>query len=236
MALAGSRPPRHENQALLGRSPDRLYMEMDTGDDAVNGALAELAVILARQFAPKLSGEGAAGLYPLWGPDHIGIGWDHPRMWMQEIGTNPFTMRNLQGKTIPMWLDDPRGVLRAQNPKAKTRVTVNGRVQVLIFRKAAKVGSRKDVQRKIGGVMQTVNVPRSYPGAPGRIATREAAAPQTTQGKIGGAIARRNIGVRWRHPGLSPRSFMLRGMVEACRRQGITPTPVIVSSEPWGGR
>jgi len=124
-------------------------------------------------------------------------------------------MKSLQGRTVPMWVDDPSGKERAANPKAKVRTTAGGKTQVLIFRKVAYIGQRKKVKRKIHGVMKEVSVPRSYPGAPGRIVTRELLAPLTTEGKKAGQIAKGNVGVRWYFPGLNGRYFLEHAVVTA---------------------
>ena len=79
-----------------------------------------------------------------------------------------------------MWVDDPTGELASKNPKARTRVTMSGKPQVLIFRRAAKLGQRKAVRTKIAnGLYHQTSVPMSYPGAPGRIGTRQAGQPWT---------------------------------------------------------
>ena len=98
--------------------------------------------------------------------------------------------------------------------------------QVQIFRRVAKPGERKDVIRRIEGTDQRVSVPRSYPGAPGRIGRREARQPWTTPGRISGAIAGTNVGVRWRHPGLVKRGFLRQGLTLACTMHGYRPGPV----------
>src|SRR5207302_2685404 len=141
-------------------------------------ALARHARDYARNHAPKLSGAMAGGIRAIWGRGWYGLSWRLDRVWYQEAGTRPRTMWSLEGKTIPMWIDDPTGKERQENPRAKTRVTKSGKAQVLIFRKAKGVGS------------------------PGRISLREAPRPHTRPGRLGGAIARSNVGVKWRHPGL----------------------------------
>lgn len=159
-----------------------------------------------------------------------GMGSHNSYVWFQENGIKAFTMNNLQGKTIPMWIDDPTGQERGKNPKAKTRTTASGKTQVLIFRKAAVKGQRKTVTRRgPGGVTRQVDVPMSYPGAPGRIGVREASKPHTTPGKVAGAIARGNSGVRWRHPGLSPRFFLNNALTMAAQNAGILPIRIYVT-------
>jgi hypothetical protein len=122
-------------------------------------------------------------------------------------------MKSLAGKTIPMWIDDPDGeVAKEEGPKAKTRVTADGRRQTLIFRHAAPIGSRKMVFKR----GQWVSVPRSYPGAPGRINNRSS----------NGRIAAGNVGVRWRHPGIESRHYLNRSIEEVAFRYGIFPDRV----------
>jgi hypothetical protein len=124
-------------------------------------------------------------------------------------------MRSLAGKTIPMWIDDPTGEERRQNPKAKTRRTKSGKIQVLIFRRAAKIGARKQVRRAVGGVVHNVSVPASYPGAPGRITRRHGERGSSRGEHQPGGIRRFNTGVRWRHPGLAPRGFLHYGLTRS---------------------
>jgi hypothetical protein len=182
---------------------------------------AQLAVAHARALCPKLTGTGASGIQPLFGEGYFGLTWEMPYIWIQNQGAKPFLMRSLAGKTIPMWIDDPTGTERRDNPKAQTRTTESGRTQVLIFRRAAPIGTRKTVKRKgPGGATISVDVPASYPGAAGRIANREASAPYTTPGRLGGRIARGNIGIRWYFPGLAPRNFLEEGLHRAAQDVG----------------
>jgi hypothetical protein len=174
-----------------------------------------------------MSGDGAKRLTPVYGLGFFGIKWQDSWMWFQENGIKAFTMRSLQGKTIPMWIDDASGQERAKNPRAKTRTTASGKVQVLIFRRAAMQGERRQVTKKgPGGTLVSKSVPASFPGAPGRISVRESAKPYTTQGRVAGAIARGNGGVRWRHPGLSPRFFMNNALTIAAQENGVLPIRV----------
>jgi hypothetical protein len=62
---------------------------------------------------------------------------------------------------------------------------------------------------------------------------REAARPWTTAGRAGGQIARGNIGVRWRHPGLAPRKFLNKGMVQAALENGILPDRLYIADRNW---
>lgn len=158
-------------------------------------------------------------------------------VWFQEQGIRPFTMFSLAGKTIPMWIDDPAGTEREKNPKARTRVTMSGKTQVLIFRKAAMPGQMKTVRKKVaGGTYEEKSVPLSYPGAPGRISKREAPAPWTTPGRVAGAIARGNVGTRWRHPGLAPRKFLNHAVSLAAQQGGINPVRVYAADRTWRAR
>lgn len=194
--------------------PDRLFLDSPNLDTGVARAASEYATYLARQDAPKLSGRGAKNIVPIYGPGFFGLHFlDY--MWIQNVGARPQTMRWLAGKTVPMWIDDPTGSERRKYPKAKVRTTASGRTQVLIFRRAANFGERKLVKRKVGGIEVDKWVPKSYPGAPGRIALREAPTPYTTPGRLGGRVARGNIGVRWYFPGLAPREFLNNAIQKA---------------------
>lgn len=206
-----------------GRTPDRLYMEVPLSAHEAREVATDAARI-AKSLMPKLSGASAAGIEPLYGQGYIGIRWGREYVWYQNAGIGPFTMRSLAGKVIPMWIDDPTGKERQENPKAKTRTTASGKVQVLIFRKAAKQGQRRPDGK-----------PASYPGAPGRIALREAAKPWTATGKVGGRIAQGNVGVRWRHPGLDRREFLEESLIRACQAHTVVPGALHATSEAWHG-
>lgn len=177
-------------------------------------AMAEAAVDLARQRLPKITGRLAGSLVPVFGENYFGIHFPDKVSWFLEKGTNPFTMNSLQGKTIPMWIDDPNGELSKENPKAKTRITVDGRKQTLIFRHASYKGQRKMVFRN----GQWTSVPRSYPGAPGRISVRSA----------NGQIGKGNVGVRWRHPGIDPRYYLNSALSDVQNAFGINAMNVIL--------
>ena len=200
--------------------PDRLMMELPGLKEQDYRLLSSEALTYAVHDAPKLTGNLGRALESIYGDDFFGIRWDQDYVWYQEAGINPFTMKNLAGKTIPMWLDDPDGQVKADNPKAEQR-TIEGRVQTLIFRRAAQFGERKTVERD----GQMVSVPRSYPGAPGRIAP----SPRSglNRGRLGGGrdeagrIQAGNVGVRWRHPGLSKRGFIRGALEQACRTHGL---------------
>lgn len=201
--------------------PDRLVMLLDL--DAQSAKYVAInAVQIARQSMPRVTGATANRLQPVYGEGHIGIYFPDRWTWFMERGTKPFTMRSLAGKTIPMWITDPDGSERRKNPKAKVRTTEDGRVQVQIFRRAARIGQRKMVKRKnkVTGKMETTSVPASYPGAPGRIARRVAPAPWTPSGLRGGQIAKGNVGVRWRHPGLNAMSFLNGALADAAFEAG----------------
>jgi hypothetical protein len=188
--------------------------------------IAMRAAIIARELAPKLSVQSVSMFMGIWGEGFFGIQWEHPYVWYQEAGIRPFTMRNLAGKVVPMWLDDADGKLREANPKAKTRVTNSGRPQTLVFRRAAAMGARKSVWRQVGGVMTRVSVPQSYPGAPGRIAVNRSQGI-LRMGDVNpnaanvGQIAPGNVGVRWRHPGLAGGRFIEGGMRLAAQEAGL---------------
>ena len=225
-------------EMVIAAHPDRLIMLVDGLSGSRARALANAAVREARRVMPKLSGASASRLFPLYGAGFFGLGWQDSYVWFQEQGIRPFTMFALAGKTVPMWVSDPTGTEREKNPRAQTRTTVSGTVQVLIFRKAATPGQTKVVHRrsKATGQVEEVTVPASYPGAPGRIARREAAAPFTTPGRVAGAIARGNVGVRWRHPGLAPRRFLNHAVSLAAQAGGITPNRIYAADRTWRSR
>ena len=201
-------------------------MRVEGLDAIAAGFIATDAVAFAVRAAPKLTGEAASNMAPIFGTGFFGIRWTLPYLWYQEMGIRAFTMNKLAGKTIPMWIDDPTGRERSQNPRAQTRVTESGRIQILIFRRAANKGQRK-MRKMPDGTMR--DVPASYPGAPGRIAKREAARPWTTSGKVGGQIAKGNVGVRWRHPGMESRYFMHDALEIAAARNSVFPGEIFTS-------
>lgn len=219
----------------ISERPDRLLVLIPGMRPAQARRIALDALKIARRNAPKLTGQSAKRMQPLYGKGFYGLFFGDSPLWFQENGIRPFTMNNLQGKTIPMWIDDPTGAERARNPKAKTRRTESGKTQVLIFRRAAMKGQRKTVKRrnKVTGQIETTSVPMSYPGAPGRIAQREAPSPRTRAGRLGGQVARGNVGVRWRHPGISPRKFMNNALTIASGIHGIAPTRIYVADSRW---
>jgi hypothetical protein len=223
----------------IAGTPDRMIMYIPGLKPNRARDLANKAVWEARRKMPKATGASAQRLQPLYGKDYFGIRWADSYVWFQEHGINPFTMWNLEGKTIPMWIKDPTGMERAKNPKAKTRTTVSGVVEVLIFRKVARKGQRitKYRRNKQTGQPQVIeDRPASYPGAPGRIGVRESGAPSTTPGRVAGRIGRGNVGVKWRHPGLAPRSFLNNGMTLACQYGGILPVRIYVGDSGWRSR
>jgi hypothetical protein len=206
----------------LTQNPDRLIMLVDGLRGNQARIIANNAARLGRQLAPKLTGRSASRMFPLYGYGYFGVGWSDPVTWYQESGVRPFLMRNLAGKTIPMWVDDPSGTERQKNPKAQTRTTLSGKTQVLIFRRAARFGQTRTVRKKVaGGTFVEKGVPMSYPGAPGRIGVRQAGQPWTTPGTRGGQIARGNIGIRWYYPGLAPRKFLNHAITQAAQQAGI---------------
>jgi len=186
-------------ETYLTQTPDRILaiMEVPLGI-AFAESLAHEAVEIAKADLPKISGRTANSLIPVFGETFWGIHFPLKTAGFLERGTNPFTMNSLAGKVIPMWVEDPDGEVAKENKNAKTRITLDGRKQTLIFRRAAKKGERKMVYRN----GQWVSVPKSYPGAPGRINMREP----------NGRIGRGNGGVRWRHPGIEPRHYLNNAM------------------------
>lgn len=219
-------------EIMLSPNPDRMLMFVDRLTPRRARAVATFATDIARRKMPRMSGASAKRIEPLYGVGYFGIYWADPYVWFQEQGIKPFTMNNLQGKTIPMWVSDSDGSLRTKNPKIRTRITDDGRTQVLIFRRAAFRGQRKVVYRRdpITGLRVVASdKPMSYPGAPGRIARRLGGPPNA--GQIGAG----NVGVRWRHPGLAPKLFLNNSMTLAAQRFGILPLRVYVSDRNWRG-
>jgi hypothetical protein len=213
----------------LSQRPDRVIMLVPGLNPKFARNIANQAVKEARKKSPKCSGDSARRLQPLYGKGFFGIYFPDSVSWFQDHGIKAFTMNNLHG-VIPMWINDPTGQERQKNPKAKTRTTASGKNQVLIFRKVAAKGSRTIAYKtdpKTG--MKTMsNKPASYPGAPGRIGVRQAGKPHTTSGKVAGAIAKGNSGVKWRHPGLAPRLFLNNALTLAAQWNGILPIRVYV--------
>lgn len=206
-----------------------LFRDLDS-DEAMG--LATDALYRARQRMPRVTGMTASKVAPIWGRRWFGLSF--PReAWFMERGTSPFTMRSIAGKTIPMWLTDTDGSLRRDNPKARVRSTEDGRTQVLVFRKAAKIGAKKLVRRpsKYGTQMLSYTVPAAYPGAPGRINRRQPGMPWTPVGTRGGAIAAGNSGVRWRHPGVRSMQFLNSALAEAAFDSGLIVEPVYAVDE-----
>lgn len=222
----------------ISENPDRMIMLVPGLSGARARIIANAAVKECRRKMPKASGQSMNKIYPLYGKGFFGIGFSTPIIWFQENGIRPFTMTSLAGKTIPMWIDDPTGTERQRNPKARVRTTLSGKVQVLIFRKVAQIGQMKTVKRrnKVTGTMEVTSVPASYPGAPGRIGTREAGKPNTTSGRVGGRIAKGNVGVKWRHPGLAPKKFLNNSITVAAQWYGILPIRIYVADRNWRAR
>ncbi len=206
--------------------PDRAIMGVPNLDPLRATALAEKAVQVARRYMPKVTAASANSLYPISGDGWFGVAWASPHVWFQEAGIRPFTMRSLAGKTIPMWVNDPDGKEAAKQKRPKIRRTVDGRMQTLIFRRAAQIGQKKMVWRMEAGQMVRRSVPASYPGAPGRIAvnrSRGLLRQGDTNPGVGnpGWISPGNVGVRWRHPGLNPGQFVARGVFEVAALDGL---------------
>jgi hypothetical protein len=201
----------------LAENPDRIVMLTDLGVDNCE-ILAEQAIETAKARMPRVTGGMASTLQVLAGEGYFGIYFPDRRTWFLEQGTKPFTMRGLpRDRAIPMWVDDQDGSTyreeqRHSKKPVQRRRTDDGREQTLIFRRAAKNKARKQVMRD----GRLISVPRSYPGAPGRIASRA-----TT-----GHILTGNVGVRWRHPGIRARAFLNTSMGDVALDHGIEPAPV----------
>lgn len=220
---------------ISGR-PDRVIMYLPGLKPPRARTMANMAVAEARRKMPKSTGYSANRLQPLYGKDFFGIRWADSYVWFQDHGIKAFTMNSLEGKTIPMWIKDPTGAERAKNPRAKIRVNMSGVTEVLIFRKAARKGTRITKYKRdpvSGKRVVAEDRPASYPGAPGRIGVRESQAPMTTNGRVAGAIARGNVGVRWRHPGIAPRLFLNNAMTLACQWNGVLPVRIYVADDRW---
>lgn len=232
-------PDLTTQEIVRSSTPDRLYLLIPGLDPQVARRMAMDAARMAKRSAPKMSGSGAKSIYPLYGKGYIGLTAKKSYMWYQEQGIRPFTMKNLAGKIIPMWIDDPYGIERAKNPKAKTRVTASGKSQILIFRKAPKIGSKtpKLKKNRVTGKYEQRMVPKHYPGAPGRIAKRQATISNTAPGhsvvKSTGKIAKGNVGVWWRHPGLSPRLFMNNALTRTAMDYGYQPDKIVAADAGW---
>lgn len=218
---------------IASGEPDRMIMLVPGISGARARKIANEATFMARSLMPKMSGASASRMYPIYGKGYFGVAWKDSYVWFQDHGINPFTMKNLAGKTIPMWIDDPTGKERNANPKAKVRTTMSGKIQVLIFRKVAKPGQTrtKIVRDKKTGSLRNKQVPASYPGAAGRINKRQASKPFTTRGTQGGQIAKGNGGVRWRHPGLAPREFLNHSLTYSAQLNGILPIRVYAADD-----
>jgi len=203
--------------------PDRMVMVHEDLDEQSAKYLSINAVYTARMSMPRVTGGSANRLRPISGDGYFGIYFPDPWTWYQERGTKPFTMRSLAGKTIPMWVSDENGSLRAKNPKIQVRQTQDGRTQVLIFRRAARIGQRKTVRRKnpVTGAMEITTTVASYPGAPGRINRRTPGVPDTPAGRVGGQISTGNVGVRWRHPGLRAAQFLNSALARSAFEAGL---------------
>lgn len=204
--------------------PDRMIMAIDGLSKPDAKSLAIDAVWRARHKFPRVTGRTTRRFEPIYGRNFFGIYFPDSYVWFHEHGSKPFTMNSLAGKTIPMWVSDEDGSLRAKNPKIKTMRTEDGRLRVLIFRRAAQMGQRKVVRRtsRVTGAVQTVSVPASYPGAPGRISSRARGLPDTPVGQYrGGQILPGNGGVRWRHPGLRGMQFINSALAETAFVSGL---------------
>jgi hypothetical protein len=203
-------------ERMMTTAPDRMIMMLDdTHDITYTEMLANAAVQAAKDRMPKITGALSQTLTPVFGNNFFGIYFPDKKVWFLERGTRPFTMNSLAGRVIPMWVSDEDGKLAKENKKAKTRITVDGRRQTLIFRKASNKGERKNVVRN----GKITSVPRSFPGAPGRIGNPRGS---------GGRIAAGNVGVRWRHPGIEGRQYLNEAMEDTADMWGILSSEVLL--------
>lgn len=213
--------------ALSRDVPDRLYVSVPGLRSADARRYSSQAVKIAKAHSPKLSGTAARGIDTYYGDGFFGIKWRSPYLFYVEKGTKGRTMKSLAGKVVPMWLDDPTGKVRRENPKAKTR-TLSGRRQTLIFRRAAKIGQRKRKSVTRGGVTTVILVPAAYPGAPGRIAKRSVPGGRIVSHGPRGP-AKPHAGVRWYNPGIVGREFLRFSLVEVCHLIG-HPYPQVLAT------
>lgn len=203
-----------------------MVMFVDGIDEQTSEYLAIDATYTARQRMPRVSGLTASRLTPISGKGFFGVYFPDRHAWFQEKGTKAFTMTSLAGKTIPMWIDDVDGSARTKNPKAKVRRTQDGRTQILIFRRAAPMGQRRVLRHRnaVTGMVERSTTPASYPGAPGRIANRAAGMGwegSRTPALEAGQVARGNVGVRWRHPGLRSTQNINAAIATVAFRSGL---------------
>lgn len=206
--------------------PDRMVMRAEGFSEQDTRYLAIDAAYTARMTMPRVSGATASHLVPIYQQGWFGVYFPDSWTWFMEQGSGPRTMRSLAGKTVPMWVYDEDGQLRAKNKKIRVRTTQDGRTQVLIFRKAAPIGQRKQVRRrnKATGEMETVWTVASYPGAPGRINRRSSG--QGWGNGEPGQIGRGNTGVRWRHPGLRALQFLNAAIAGVAFRSSVPLTTI----------
>jgi hypothetical protein len=211
---------------LTDGAPDRIVMVLKELRYRDARRLAQAAVENARQLMPRVTGDSARRLQPIYGNGFFGIWFPDSHTWFLERGTKPRTQYSLAGKVIPMWITDTDGSVRRENPKAQTRRTEDGRNQVLIFRRAARIGQRKLNRRvdKTTGQVTTWTTPMSYPGAAGRIGGRDER----------GRILPGNSGVRWRNPGIKAIGFMNTALAKTAFDYGyFIDTVYVANSGTW---
>lgn len=223
-STAGRRRPEGYEEVLVDR-PEVVAMLVPESADQTR-EMALLAREGARRAMPKITGRTSQRLYPVWAEGLFGVRFVDSHVWFLERGIRPFTMTQLAGKTIPMWIDDPTGEEQAKNSKARTRTTEDGRRQVLIFRKVASPGATKEVwQRDRSGGTRRVSTSRRGPGAAGRIAVRDAS----------GRIAKGNTGVRWRHSGTPPEGYLADALINVARQWGHVSRQVVATDKDLTG-
>ena len=224
-------------ELILSTRPDRAFMVVDELPRANAYLLAVEAVEEARKKMPKLSGRAADRLEPIYADNIFGILWQDSYVWYQDHGIRPFTMNNLQGKVIPMWINDPAGSLRMKNPKAKTRTTADGRVQTLIFRKAPKGTQRYRRNPKTGALELNIDKKGSSQTKSGRAKKDNLSGSLYDEGrKNGGKNGSGNSGMGWRYPGIAPKLFINNSITVTAQKNGILPVRVYVTDATWNGR
>lgn len=170
-----------------GQLPDGIILNVATTNLRLLSNLADTAASKAKEGSPKSSGRASDSIQPIYGPGWFGIKWDQPYLWYQDQGIGPYTMRSLRGKVIPMWIEDEDGTEARKIP---------------LRDRARRMRVTRDGRRQV-----LIFRKATKPGAPGRIGKRTRNAD--------GRIAKGNVGVKWRHPGLPRRGFLSSAVTES---------------------